>query len=113
MPVLARYEGRARRGRPTSIRSGTTAAPVRVLPRDHFVPVFPRASLAGIADHQFSDVRLQQIVQPGGPRALFEGHVQTAVQPAYELQNRFRLGSRMASIIRFPAVSKTAMEIVA
>jgi hypothetical protein len=35
-----------------------------------------------------SDVRLEQIAQPGGPGSFFKCHVQTAEQAANKLENR-------------------------
>src|SRR5229473_6006278 len=46
-----------------------------------------------IAHHQFRDVWLQQVVQPGGRGAFFKRDVQISAQPVDKLQNhaRFRL----------------------
>src|SRR6202021_2953662 len=51
------------------------------------------AILPRIAYHQFRYVRLQQIVQPGGPSSFFEGDMQLTAQAVDKFQNdvRFRL----------------------
>ena len=45
---------------------------------------------ARIADHQFRDVGLQQVVQPGGPGSFFKRDMHVSTQPIDKLQNRAR-----------------------
>src|SRR6266478_1108367 len=40
-----------------------------------------------IAHHQFCDVRLQQVVQPGGPGSFFKRNEQVHAQTAHKLKN--------------------------
>jgi Transposase/Transposase IS116/IS110/IS902 family len=44
------------------------------------------------AYHQFVDVRVEQIVQPGGPGSFLEGHRQSSAQACKELKNCCRFG---------------------
>src|SRR5258707_14092474 len=53
--------------------------------------VFQQGILAWITNHDFADVRLQQVVQPSRPGAFFEGHVHISTQPVDELQKHARL----------------------
>ena len=48
--------------------------------------------LARIAHHDFRDVRLDQVVQPGGRGSFLEGDVQLSAQPAEKLQNQGGVG---------------------
>ena len=51
------------------------------------VAIFQQGIPTRIAHHQFRDVRLQQVVQPGGPSSFFKRDVQVPAQPAHKLQN--------------------------
>jgi hypothetical protein len=79
-----------------------------VIDRAELVHVQPVSQLAGIdpvilvplsailpriAYYQFRYMRLQQIVQPGGPSSFFKGDMQLTAQPVDKIQNdvRFRL----------------------
>ena len=48
--------------------------------------------LSRIAHHQFRHVRLQQVVQPGGPGSFFKRDLQISAQPIDKLQNHARFG---------------------
>ena len=43
-----------------------------------------------IADHQFRDMGLQQVVQPGGPGSFFKRDMHVSAQPIDKLQDRAR-----------------------
>ena len=45
-----------------------------------------------IANYQFGDVGLQQVVQPRGPRSFLEGGVYLSTQPLHKLQDHARFG---------------------
>src|SRR6266851_6967278 len=57
------------------------------------VAIFQQGIPTRIAYHQFRDVWLQQVVQPGGPGSFFKRDVQVPAQPVHKLQNHagFRL----------------------
>jgi hypothetical protein len=48
--------------------------------------------LPRIAHHQFRYVRLQQVVQPGGPGPFFQSDMQLSAQPVDKVQNDVRFG---------------------
>ena len=56
------------------------------------VAVVQQGILARIAHHDFRDVRLDQVVQPGGRCSFLKGDVQVPAQPAKKLQNGDRFG---------------------
>jgi hypothetical protein len=45
-----------------------------------------------ITHHKLRHMRLQQVIQPRSPGALFKRQMQTPAQPMHELENRNRLG---------------------
>ena len=53
---------------------------------------FEQSIAAGITHHQFSDVRLDQVIQPSSPRTFFESHVQTSAQAFEKIHNGAGLG---------------------
>ena len=56
------------------------------------VAVVQQGILARIAHHDFRDVRLDQVVQPGGRRSFLKGDLQVPAQATKKLQNRARFG---------------------
>ena len=53
---------------------------------------FEQGIPARITYHQFRDVRLDQVIQPGGPRTFFQCHVQASAQAFEKIQNGAGLG---------------------
>jgi hypothetical protein len=56
-------------------------------------------------------VRLDQVIQPGSPGALFKGDVQATVQSFEEIQNGDGLGFDRASHHQLAKEFRTAIEI--
>src|SRR5713101_1147498 len=48
--------------------------------------------LPRIAHHEFRYVRLQQVIQPGGPGSFFKSDLQLSPQPVDKVQNAVRFG---------------------
>src|SRR5438876_59126 len=57
------------------------------------VPYYSQGVLARVADQHLRNVRLEQIVQPGGTGSFFKGHVQAATKTTQKLE--YRLGLRL------------------
>jgi hypothetical protein len=53
---------------------------------------FQQSVLAGIAHRNLGYIRLEQVVQPGGPGSFFQGDQQVSAQPVDKLQNGGGLG---------------------
>src|SRR5215831_4418285 len=56
------------------------------------IALFQQSVSPRIADHEFPDVRFQQVVQPLGPGPFLEGDVYLSTQPINKLQDRVRFG---------------------
>src|SRR6516165_7936719 len=56
------------------------------------IAFFQQSISPRIANYQFADVALQQVVQPGGPGSFLEGDVHLSTQPINKLQDHAGFG---------------------
>src|SRR6516225_1553078 len=56
------------------------------------IAFFQQSIAPRIANYQFADVGLQQVVQPGGPGSFLEGDVHLSTQPINKLQDHAGFG---------------------
>jgi len=54
--------------------------------------IFQQSISPRITNHQFADVGLQQVIQPGGPGSFLEGHLDLSALPIDKAQDRVRFG---------------------
>src|SRR5215469_14807488 len=75
------------------------------------IAFFQQSISPRIANYQFADVGLQQVVQPGGPGSFLEGDVHLSTQPINKLQDHTGFGLDDTFTI-LPAEFRTAIEML-
>ena len=76
------------------------------------ITCFQQGVSSWITHHDFRDVRLEKVVQPGGPGSFFKGDLQGSRSPCTNCRMVMAFVSRINSITSLPAEFSTAIEIV-